>query len=124
MEGAVLALSGAMPGLAGATLRRGGRLRQMRGEISYANDHVICSGKQGQLTLKLFNLTLKDLGPRFLQRGIWVKGKELQHFLTQRVDLIRQNCRDIRLNGHTADISKIVTTDWGDSDVLFTVAYA
>ena len=37
-DGSVLALSGAMPGLAGATLRRGGHLASFRGSISCRSD--------------------------------------------------------------------------------------
>ena len=61
-NGCTLALSGAMPGLAGATMRRGGTLARMRDGITASGD--VGSGSvsgEGVVCLKLFNQPLSDL---------------------------------------------------------------
>lgn len=71
-DGAVLALSGAMPGLIGATMRRGGILASFRSDISYNPSEAPHERSRGRITLKLFNLLIDELGPLFLAGGIWV----------------------------------------------------
>lgn len=71
-DGATLALSGAMPGLIGATMRRGGVLASFRNGITYCETSEGDGGGSGRITLKLFNLLIDELGPQFLARGIWV----------------------------------------------------
>ncbi len=79
-----LSISGAMPGLAGATLRMGGHLAAMRSGISYCSTGTEPVRMQaGLITIKLFNLILKDQGPAFLSRGIGVSGAELVPLLDE-----------------------------------------
>ena len=74
---ATLALSGAMPGLVGAILRSGGYYAPMRSQISHEKNTALTQLKDGQVTLKLWNLVVKELGPTFLERGIWIPVKRL-----------------------------------------------
>ncbi len=83
-DGSVLALSGAMPGLAGATLRRGGQLASFRGSISCKNDGKTALSQKGHVVVKLFNLLVDDLGPIFLKQGILIKEKQLADFFGSR----------------------------------------
>ncbi len=77
-DGDVVALSAAMPGLAGATLRRGGHLAPMRAAISQSRTKSASDGHQsGIVVLKLFNLVAKEIGPQILSAGFWLKGKDL-----------------------------------------------
>ncbi|MBL0714162.1 MAG: hypothetical protein JJV98_10720 [Desulfosarcina sp.] len=76
-DGATLALSGAMPGLIGATMRRGGVLASFRDGITYCETSEGGHGGRGRITLKLFNLLIEELGPLFLARGIWVSRSRL-----------------------------------------------
>ena len=71
--GAVLALSGAMPGLVGATMRRGGYYARMREGITHAGDDA-AAGRQGDgvVTLKLFNKPLADLTDILARRTLVV----------------------------------------------------
>jgi hypothetical protein len=84
-NGSVLALSGALPGLVGATLRRGGLLACLREGITYQPAAAPAGPESGPaagaITVKLFNLVLHDLGPRFLQEGIVVECAELLELL-------------------------------------------
>ena len=81
--GSTLALSGAMPGLVGATMRRGGHLAAMRGAMTHHNETVGNGTAPDWIRLKLFNLLLPELGPGFLERGILIDGDELQRFLQE-----------------------------------------
>ncbi|MCG6988030.1 MAG: hypothetical protein LJF06_07605 [Gemmatimonadetes bacterium] len=76
--GAVLALSGAMPGLAGATMRRGGYYARMREGITHAGAHgTDGSAEEGVVIVKLFNRTLADLAETLAKRPLLVPGDAL-----------------------------------------------
>lgn len=77
-----LALSAAMPGLVGATLRREGHLAPMRNQITCSHAEMPPSIREGIVSLKLFNLLLKDHGTALLKKGVIVRKSEL-------VDLLR-----------------------------------
>lgn len=77
---ATLALSGAMPGLVGATMRSGGFYAAMRDAMTYRNEGEFTQD-QGRIRLKLFNLLLQELGPRFLRWGILLESKQLRDLL-------------------------------------------
>ncbi|MBW1863527.1 MAG: hypothetical protein JRJ02_14325, partial [Deltaproteobacteria bacterium] len=79
-HGSTLALSAAMPGLLGATLRKGSYYAAMRSQISYRKKTKLGPIQEGMVFLKLFNLLLGELGPDFLKRGIWLDGKILEDF--------------------------------------------
>ena len=71
--GAVLALSGAMPGLAGATMRRGGYYARMREGISYSGaDAAEGDGRTSFVVVKLFNRPLADLAETLAARPLLV----------------------------------------------------
>ncbi len=78
-DGAVLALSGALPGLVGATLRRGGRYAALRAGISNRQDPADAPlpPAPGGITLKLFNQVLDELGPRLLSQGLTLSASDL-----------------------------------------------
>jgi len=82
-DGAVLALSGAMPGLVGATMRSGGFYAAMRGAMTYHNEEELPAHRQGRIRLKLFNLLLEELGPRVLGRGVVLSAARLREFLAE-----------------------------------------
>ena len=86
-DGATLALSGAMPGLIGATMRRGGVLASFRNGITYCETAEGSEDGRGRITLKLFNLLINELGPQFLARGIWVPRDRLTPLFPGHPDL-------------------------------------
>jgi hypothetical protein len=69
-DGSIVALSSALPGLVGATLRRGGFYACLRDSITYQKEDMPVDARQGAITIKLFNLLMDDLGPVFLKKGI------------------------------------------------------
>jgi hypothetical protein len=98
-DGARLTLSAAMPGLVGATMRRGGFYAAMRGSITHRETGENALREGGVIRMKLFNLLLAELGPAFLQRGIGLTAAELADFLARRPAIFWQGCRKILLNG-------------------------
>ena len=83
-EGSVIALSGAMPGLVGATMRRGGFYAALREGITHHETGADSSDRIGTVRVKLFNLLIPELGPEFLRRGIILTTSELKEFITGR----------------------------------------
>lgn len=93
-NGSVLALSGAMPGLVGATMRSGGHLAAMRGAMTYSNEEQDSQQLRGCIKIKLFNLLLPEIGPRLLRWGIIVCVSELKNFfLAQPEEFRLRGCR-------------------------------
>lgn len=74
--GARLVLSAAMPGLVGATLRRGGRYAAMRAGITRAPDAAPGAAGVARIELALFNLLLDEVGPAVLARGVLLAAAE------------------------------------------------
>jgi hypothetical protein len=80
-DGDSLALSAAMPGLAGAVLRRGGFYAAMRQQISHEAQTQTAAAGEISVILKLFNMVARELGPEFLKQGILVSGVQLRNFV-------------------------------------------
>jgi hypothetical protein len=121
MSGSTLALSAALPGLAGATLRRGGAYAAMRSQISHGKSPLSDQIKEGELVLKLFNLVARELGSMFLAKGVWIKGKNLQGFFQRAPDSFWAGCRAAELNGQPLDIGSLATMEWAQQQVFVTV---
>jgi len=71
-DGSQLALSAAMPGLVGATLRKGGFYAAMRADITRAADGATLGDDTapGVVTVRLFNLLIDELSGALLRHGI------------------------------------------------------
>ena len=80
-EGSRVTLSAAMPGLVGATMRRGGFYAALRQGISHCTGNGSATGGRGTIRVKLFNLLLAELGPLVLARGILMERDELVELL-------------------------------------------
>ena len=111
-EGSTLALSGAMPGLAGAVLRRGGFYASFRHTISLDDSQPRIDKDNHWIVLKLFNMIVKELGPGFLEKGIWMEGEKLQKFLTRHSEELRMHETSGDINGEPADIHNLLKVDW------------
>ena len=98
-NGSRITLSATLPGLVGATMRRGGFYAAMRDTITHRETGEKALHGGGVVRMKLFNLLLPELGPSFLQRGIGLTAAELADFLARRPAIFWQGCRKILLNG-------------------------
>ena len=117
-DGSRLALSGAMPGLVGAVLRSGGFYAPMRSQISYDQAGPAALRGAGRITLKLLNLVLKELGPQFLEQGIWYDGKGLQEFIRRHLNALESDGAAAELNGKSVNLESALQRDWTDCLVL------
>jgi hypothetical protein len=86
----VLALSAAMPGLAGAILRRNSFHAALRTTTTVRHTH-----HHGPivLTLKLFNSIARDRGPALLAGGISIEARKLQDFFATHPTLLANGYR-------------------------------
>jgi hypothetical protein len=98
-DGSVLALSAAMPGLVGATLRRGGAYSSFRNGITYHEDSAHCASGEGFVQIKLFNLLMAELGPGLLKKGVYVRSSALMTFLSEQTPDFWQGCLRALLDG-------------------------
>jgi hypothetical protein len=110
-EDSTLALSAAMPGLLGATLRKGSYYAKMRNEISYQEQSQAITVHEGFVLLKLFNLLSPEIGPAVLKRGIWLKGEDLSHFLKELSDELLGYCAEARVDGQAVNLKSFVEKD-------------
>ena len=120
-DGSNLALSGAMPGLVGVTMRRGGFYAALRSQISHEKNLSASHQGDGQIVIKLFNLVLKELGPGFLQQGIRTNGKNLQDLLKRHLNELKTGCISGELDGEPVEINSLLEPDWDDKTVFLKV---
>jgi len=103
-----LALSSAMPGLVGATLRRNSHLAPLRNNITfkeYRNNDDIQA--YGLIHLKLFNLILQEAGPFFLQRGVVTGFEDLIDLFDNKMSEKIKGDLKIYSNGKKTDINEL-----------------
>jgi hypothetical protein len=96
---AIIALSAAMPGLVGATMRRGGYYASMRSAITHQEVAAGGTGRIATVRVKLFNLLLPELGPEFLRRGILLSEAEIGVFFGEREEAFWTGCGNVLLDG-------------------------
>jgi hypothetical protein len=105
-DGATVALSAAMPGLVGASMRQGG-LSWMRSGITYHEDGQDQGKSRGVIQLKLFNKVMADLGESFLRRGVYVKAGILAANLARFSADFWQEFGEITKNGECVTYSTL-----------------
>ncbi len=120
-DGATLSLSAAMPGLAGAVMRKGGFYARMRDQISYKGETMSCSVKPGRVFVKLFNLPLHELGPFFLEHGIWIDGNTLTNLITPHPEDFQTGCKKVLVDGRQLEADQLLKMDWGNRDIFLQV---
>ena len=98
-----LALSAAMPGLVGATMRKRGFFAKMRHSISHDfNEEESAEeneGKQCFVTVKLFNLLARDLARDFLRRGIRFPMARFRTLIDRRSESFWGSLEQVLVNG-------------------------
>ena len=105
-DGGVLTLSAAMPGLVGATFRKGGHLAPMRGSITCESEDDTCE-LDGRVKIKLFNVVARELGPGFLEMGIIISGRRECQFFEGRSTKFWNGCQAAALNSRNKDINEL-----------------
>jgi hypothetical protein len=111
-DGSTLALSAAMPGLAGAILRRGGPLALLRTQTTHREEKKYSSRREGMVVLKLFNLLVRELGPTFLKRAIFVRREDFKGFLTSLTEEFWGGCTAATLDGLNVGLDDLREMKW------------
>jgi hypothetical protein len=112
-DGGTCAISGAMPGIAGAMMRIGSPYAAMRDSITARPGRSSEPGKKIMVELKLFNVVLSDMGPGFLKQGILTSRKRVYGLFKKHGDEIYPECRDILLNNAPVDMQKLTCEETG-----------
>ncbi len=120
-DNATLALSAAMPGLVGATFRKGGTYAAMRNTISYNAEISNKDKGEARVKLKLFNMVLKELGPLFLTNGVWIRQEKFDEFLSRYLKEIKAACSLIHLNDEKVDIVKLEQMNLKNTEIFLQV---
>ena len=118
-DGSAISLSAAMPGLAGATMRKGGVLSSMRSGISYVPAETGSDSYEGKVTIKFFNLISKELGPEFLNRGIIIEGKTFSGFIDTNRKIIEAGLFSAETDGVKIETEKLFNIKWENKAELF-----
>lgn len=110
----VLALSAAMPGLAGAILRRNSFHAALRTTTTprHADHHGPVT-----LTLKLFNSIARDRGPTLLAGGVRVAARRLLDFFTTHPTLLADGYR-FRWQGESIAAAELPGLLAGQADIV------
>ena len=119
MDGSVLTLSAAMPGLLGATLRKGGYYAVFRRHISADEKGGTPLAGEATVRLKLFNLVLKELGPGLLREGTEVQKQDLLKLIEGIIKAGLSGIKRITLNGLDLDILRSSPPNWDSERVWF-----
>ena len=122
-DGSAISLSAAMPGLAGATMRKGGVLATMRSGISCVPAETGSDSYEGKVTIKFFNLISKELGPEFLNRGIIIEGRTLSEFFGANRKIIEAGLFSAETDGVKIETEKLFNIKWeAIEEILLKVA--
>ena len=113
-HGMTVALSAALPGLAGATLRKGGRFAGMRREISLFQVDAGPADEPTVVTLKLFNMVFRDVGPCLLCQGVWVRTERMRAMLSHWNDFEPEVVQNLKWDGQPIALSQLHESRWTD----------
>ncbi len=97
--GQTIALSAAMPGLVGATMRRGGYFAGLREGISHRCDSGEICEEKGWLRLKLYNFPATELGPSLLRRGVLLEAEACRELIASLSHGFWQKSQGATING-------------------------
>ncbi len=120
-EGSTLALSAALPGLAGATLRRGGTYASLRSQITHPGDDTPIAQREGFIVLKLFNLLMEELGPALLHRGVFIKKEVLKEFLRNLPRDFWAGCQVPKVDGEEVEVDELLRRNWPEDKDLVSI---
>ncbi len=121
LDGSIISLSGPMPGLAGATLRRGSYYAPMRQSITVRPSDRVTVEEQGTVTIKLFNMPLSELGPEFLKKGIFIDGQAILNLIENNSPSLQNNIHKIILNKRSVSLEDLKKDLKNKDNVFFKI---
>ena len=117
-DASIVAFSSALPGLVGATLRRGGFYACLRDSITYRKEDMALEAQQGIITIKLFNLLMDELGPVFLKKGIIMSRSAVVSFFQVRKEDFWKEISAVHLGGTSIAPRK---THWKIAHIIIVI---
>lgn len=115
----VLAISAAMPGLAGAIFRKGGVHASLR-TATEKKAHPLASGSLLTVRLKLFNIIAKERGTTLLAGGCLIQSASFEKFLNYRPPLA-ESIQRISIDNQKADMQMLRKTLAVNSKIVLTI---
>ncbi|AGF77935.1 hypothetical protein UWK_01374 [Desulfocapsa sulfexigens DSM 10523] len=116
----VLAISAAMPGLAGAIFRKGGVHSSLRTETATEPSGVKRDDQPVQVRLKLFNMIAVEKGVELLEKSCVVASVSLKKFLAYRPPLLAA-IQTITLNGKDLGSDTVTSHLESDDKIILTI---
>jgi len=116
----VLAISAAMPGLAGAIFRKGGFHSSLRTETATELSEVKKEDHPVQVRLKLFNMIAVERGVEILEKSCVVKSLSLKKFLAYRPPLLA-SIQKITLNNKEFGWETVTSHLENDDKIILTI---
>ena len=99
----------------------GGFFSGLRSQISYNETLSSAPKGNGKIRLKLFNLVVKELGPTFLERGVWIDPKQLQDFISENADQLTKGCLSAKIDGQDIESTEVANIDFSSMMVQLQV---
>jgi hypothetical protein len=122
-DGSAIALSAAMPGLMGATLRKGGFFSPMRSQISHQREETAVPEANGMIMLKLFNLLVGELGALVLGKGVFIGTDVFLDFLNRQSAVFFSEIKSIKVDGNLCRQEELLGMDWKTEEMFLQVVF-
>ena len=119
-EGSIVALSPPVGGLVGTTFLKGSPLAGMRNDIThfdYSTNTV--TSEKVMITIKLFGLMIGEVGPTFLQQGIWLTKENMQFLVLERYDSLKPFILSVGNTINGLDLSHPGRINWSEVPQTF-----
>ena len=122
-DGSILALSAALPGLAGATFRKGGKYAAFRQQTTLGDDSPVPFPRKGRMILKLFNQVSEEQGPVVLTRGIGIGGGDLLDVIRKAQEQsLLQEILNVEVNGRAIAPEMLAAEIGGNAAVILSIS--
>lgn len=115
-DGSSIALSAALPGLAGAIFRKGNTLSVLRSATAKRPDTRTEQGRLGIARIKLYNVVAEEMGPELLGTGVLVKRSELEEEFAARRDLLETSITEAELDGEKVEPATLFKKNFASSE--------
>ena len=119
-EKAVVAISAAMPGLAGAIFRKGGAHASLRTETAGDLTDKTSNDQTTIVRLKLFNMIAAERGTDILINGCIIMASALEKFFTYRPSLL-EGILQITIDNKKADHPTLISTLQSEEIITLTI---
>ncbi len=119
VDGAVIALSAALPGLVGAIFRKDVILANLRTPTLKRVEAEQTRSRLGHARIKLFNLVSDEMGPELLRAGVTLIPSEIEETLVAKRPLLESVITGAELDGKVIDADVLFSGNLTSSEFIF-----